>query len=90
MPIAIFEDPGPRRGAPSFTLALAALREVMDRPATWARIATYGSAASASSFVGRLRGRLDGVPTGGFEFTVRSRADGTADVFAIFLPQEEL
>jgi hypothetical protein len=90
MPIVTFEDPGPRRGAPSLTTAAVALREVMQRPATWARIASYGSAASASSYVSRLRSRLDHAPTGQFEFTVRTRVDGSADVFAIFLPKKEL
>ena len=89
MSLVHFENPDPRRGAPALAVTLVAMREVKARPATWARIATYGSAGSASSFVSRLRSRLEPAPEGRLDFTVRSRGDGSADVFAVFLPEEE-
>lgn len=83
-----FEAPAPQMGAPAMAVAVAAAAEVRERPGTWGRIATYRSPASASSFVSRLRHRLAESAGGRFHFTVRSRPDGHADVYLIWLPAE--
>src|SRR5688500_10860927 len=78
--------PEPRTGAPVTRVTARQLQELRSKlPGRWACIRRCGSVGSAASFVSRLR-RNPQLPDGPWEFTVRSCADGSAEVFAAFIP----